>query len=98
MANLLAPVSEVFVTVCKKSFKPLVNENDELLICNWGALRTALDALLKEDASDYERAGQLWAEAKRLLTTEQDNMVGGGAQGSVQMEDSFEMEGFPVGL
>lgn len=98
MATLLPEVSEVFVTVCKRAYVPLVNENDELIIGNWGALRLALQALLAEDASDFERAGQLWVEAKRLLVTEEENLVGAGAQGTIQMDDSFEMERFPLGL
>lgn len=98
MANLLPDVSEIFVTVCKKSYTPLLNENDELLIGNWGALRLALDALLKEDASDYERANQLWAQAKQLLISEENNLVGAGAQGTVQVQDDFAMEEFPVGI
>lgn len=98
MANLLPPVSDVFVTVCKKSFTPLVNEKDELIIGNWGALRLGLQALLAEDASDFERAGQLWAAAKQLLVSEEENLVGAGAQGSIQSDDPYSMECFPVGL
>lgn len=98
MANLRPDVSEIFVVVAKKAYKPLVNENDELLIGNWGALRLALDALLKEDASDTERANQLWAQAKQLLISEENNLVGAGAQGVVQMQDDFEIEAFPVGI
>lgn len=98
MANLLPDVSTLFVTVCKKAYKPLRAENDELLISNWGALRLALDALNKEDASDFTRADQLWAQAKKLLIAEEENEVGAGAQGPVPVEDSFAMECFPVGL
>lgn len=97
-AVLLPPVSEVFVTVCKKAYVPLVNDNDPMLIENWGALRLALQALLAEDSSDFERAGQLWGEAKRLLVVEEDNLVGAGSQGSVQMDDAFCMSEFPYGL
>lgn len=96
--TLLPPASEVFVTICKKAFVPVVNDNDQLIIGNWGALQLALQAMLAEDASDFDRAGILWAEAKRLLVTEEENLVGAGSQGNVQMDDSFEMERFPVGL
>lgn len=98
VAPLLPPVSNVFVTICKKSYVPLINENDELLVSNWGALEAGLRALNKEDSDDEVRAEQLWAKAKRLLITEQDNIVGASAQGSIQMDDSYEMQHFPVGL
>lgn len=94
---LLPAVSEIFVVIAKKAYKPLVNENDALVIGNWAALRLGLDALLKEDASDYVRAGVLWAQAKAALISEEENLVGAGAQGAIQMDDSFEMECFPIG-
>jgi hypothetical protein len=96
--TLLPPTSPHFITICKKAYQPLVNENDELLIVNWGALRLGMDALLKEDASDYERAAQLWFMAQQKLTSELENQVSASAQGSVQMDDSFDMESFPVGI
>lgn len=98
MATLLPPVSNAFVVIVKKAYVPAVNEDDQLLIGNWGALRLALQALLAEDASDFERAGQLWVEAKRLLVTEEENLVGAGAQGVISVDDSFYMEGFPIGI
>lgn len=98
MAALLPPVSEVFVTICKRAYVPVANDNDQLIIGNWGALRLALQALLAEDASDFERATTLWAQAKQLLIAEEENLVGAGAQGSVDVEDTFFMQGFPVGL
>jgi hypothetical protein len=98
MSTLLQPVSTAFVAICKKSYVAAVNDNDELLISNWGALRLGLQAMLSEDANDFVRAGQLWGEAKRLLIAEEENRVGAGAQGSIQMADDFEMECFPIGL
>lgn len=98
MSTLLSPVSTVFVVIAKRSYQPLVNDNDQLLIANWGALRLGLDALAKEDASDFVRADQLWAAAKKLLVTEEENLVGSGAQGTIQIEDDFNMQGFPIGL
>lgn len=95
---LLPAVSEVFVVVAKKAYVPLLNDNDQLLIGNWGALRLALQALLAEDASDFERATTLWAQAKQLLVTEQENLVGAGAQGQIDVSDDFNMQAFPVGL
>lgn len=98
MATLLPAVSEIFVVVAKRAFVPLVNDNDQLLISNVGALKAGLQALLAEDASDEDRAEFYWAKAKRLLVTEEENLVGAGAEGAIQMDDSFEMERFPVGL
>lgn len=98
MSNLLPPVSEVFVVVAKKAFQRVWNETDELLISNWGALRLALDALNKEDASDFVRSGQLWSQAKGFLVSEEENAVGAGAQGPLAMQDDFSMEQIPYGL
>jgi hypothetical protein len=98
VAPLLPPVSQVFVTICKKAYQPLLNDNDQLLISNWGALRIGLDALNKEDSSDWVRADELWAKAKALLITEEENIVGASAQGSIQMDDAFDMECVPYGL
>lgn len=97
-AILLPPVSVAFVVIAKKAFVPLVNEDDELLIGNFGALQLGLQARRAEAASDFDRAGVLWAEAKRLLVVEEENLVGASAQGSVAMSDDFEMSAFPVGI
>jgi hypothetical protein len=95
---VLPPVSDVFVTVCKVAFKPLVNDNDLCPITNIAALQYGLQALLREDSSDYERANELWAMAQDRLVKEQSNLIGAGAEGNVQMDDSFDMEHFPVGV
>lgn len=95
---LLPPVSTAFIVIAKKAYVQLVNENDELPISNFGALQMGLQARRAEFALDLERAGVLWAEAKRLLSTEEDNLVGASAQGSVAMSDDFFMEAFPVGI
>lgn len=96
--SLLPPASEFFVVIAKKAYVPLYNDSDQSPISCLHAIRYGLDALLKADASDYEREDQLWSLAFKALTTEEDNLVGAGAQGSVQMDDSFGMECFPVGL
>lgn len=98
VAPLLPPLSTVFITICKKSYQPLVNENDELPISNWAALEAGLRALNKQDADDDVRAKALWADAKALLITEEENLIGAGAEGNIQMDDSFSMMDFPVGL
>lgn len=92
------PTSDAFITLCKKSFKPAFDENDELIVGNIGALKAGLMALLKEDASDTDRAGQYLAAAIQYVTSENENSIGASAQGVVQMDDSFLMEAFPVGL
>lgn len=96
--TLLPDVSTVFVVIAKKAFVPLVNDDDELLIGNWGALRLGLQALLAEDANDFERSDQLWAQAKRFLVQEEENLVGAGAEGVISVSDDFEMQCFPYGL
>lgn len=86
--------NRAFLTTCKRAFKAMVNTSDESLIVNIGALRLGLDAILKEDASDFTRAGQLWGQAVRLLQTEESNEVGASAEGVIQMDDTFAMGEF----
>lgn len=96
MATVFPPANTAFLTTCKRAYRPLVDPNDEALIVNIGALRLGLDALLKEDASDFTRAGQLWRDAKALLVTEEANEIGAGAEGVVQMDDTFGMSDFAL--
>lgn len=91
-------ISNVFVTLCKKSFKAAFDENDELIVSNIGALKDGLMALLKEDASDPERANRYWGSAIQTVQSETENNIGASAQGVVQMDDSFQMESIPFGL
>lgn len=95
---LRAPLSTAFVTICKKSFIFVADENDELVIGNLGALKYGLEALTKEDTNDYDEAAKLWAEARRLLVVEESNNMGAGSEGNIELDDSFNMEAFPVGL
>jgi hypothetical protein len=93
MAGELLPAeSTAFVIIVKKAFKPAYDENDELLISSWGALRNGLEALLKEDGSDPDRADKSWGKAFAALVAEENNMVGAAAQGSLQVEDTYDME------
>lgn len=91
-------VSNAFIVLCKKSFKPAYDENDELIVGNIGALKDGLMALLKEDASDKSRANELWASAIQSVQSEAENSIGASAQGFVQMDDSYIMEAVPFGL
>lgn len=90
----LPAANTAFLAIVKKSFVPMVNANDQSLILNVGALRLGLEALLKEDASDFVRADQLWSRAIRLLQVEEANDVGASAEGVVQMDDTFAMGAF----
>lgn len=96
--GIVPPVSTVFVTICKKAYKPVYDDNDILLISNDGALRQGLEALLKEDSSDKERADQYWADAIRILQSEEKNLIGASAEGTAQVDDSFNMHAVGVGL
>lgn len=86
-----------FLTICKRGYVPVSNDNDEVIPGNLGALRFGLDALLKEDAQDFTRAKTLWQDAKELLTNEVDDDTGAGAQGSVQVVDTFGLNEYSVG-
>lgn len=94
----LPPVNSAFNTTCKLAFMPLFRDEDESPIFNMAALQLGLEAKLREDAGDFGRARELWAEAARLLITEAENEIGASASGSVQMDDSFEMDKLAYGL
>lgn len=82
-----------FLTICKRAYVPVTSDQDEVIPGNIGALTFGLDALLSEDARDYARAKQLWADAKELLTEEVSDDTGAGAEGAVQVADDFAMCG-----
>lgn len=98
MANLLPDESVTFVTICKKAFKPLYDEQDEVLISNLRALRKGLDALKAEDASDDERAQTRWTEAEMILQREAENEDSAASEGVVQVEDDFAMKETAYGI
>ncbi len=78
-----------FLGICKREWQPISNANDLVVPGNLGALRFGLQALLKEDAEDYERANQLWQQAFQLLANESEDDTGSGANVPVQVADSF---------
>lgn len=80
-----------FLAICKRAYVPVASDFDEVIPGNLGALRFGLTALLAEDSRDFARADQEWATAERLLTTEAADDEGAGAQGSVQVDDTFHM-------
>lgn len=86
-----------FSCVCKRAFVPLTSDDDEMPIDNLNALQAAIDALAKRDASDYTRQGQLIAEGKRLLSEQSGDETGPEAEGVIQWEDDFDMEGITEG-
>lgn len=83
----------IFSAVCKKAFVPLTSDNDELPIDNLNALQSAIDALAKRDASDYTRQGELLAQAKGWLNEESADETGPEAEGSIQVDDDYAMDG-----
>jgi len=84
-----------FLTVCKRASVPIFNDNDEVIPPNIGAYRFGLEALTKEDAQDFARAEMMWQKAFDLLTNEVQDDTGSGSEGSVQVDDTFQM--FAVG-
>lgn len=87
----MATDSGQFIAVCKKEFVFLTNDNQRMPISNIGALRDGLEALQKEDASAFGAADELWARADKLLATESQDDEGAGAQGTVQVNDDFDL-------
>lgn len=79
-----------YLCIAKRAYTPLVNDDEEVIPGNIGALKNGLQALLKEDADDSVRAAQKWGEAERLLAEEAENERG-GAQQSISVDDTFFM-------
>lgn len=98
MSNLLTSESTAFIVIAKKSFRPLYDENDELIISNSAAIRKGLEALNKEDASDRARAEELWADAIDRVRKESDNENSPSAQGTMSVVDDYSMEDIAIGL
>lgn len=78
-----------YLTVCKREWVPIGNANDPVIPGNIGALRFALEALLKEDSQDFPRAEEWWGKAAQLLANEVEDDTGAGANTPVQVADSF---------
>lgn len=77
-----------FVAVVKLGYVPLVNDDEEVVPGNIGALRLGLEALKKEDSSDHITAQQLWELAKQELRNESND---DSEVGSVMVTDEFDM-------
>lgn len=86
-----------FIAVCKIDYVPISNPEDEVVPGNLGALRMGLEALQKEDANDFLRAGQLWNGGLKLLADEREDDMGAGATGSIQWNDDFALEQLECG-
>lgn len=80
-----------YIAVAKLDCVNLVNDDEEVIPGNLGALKKGLEALLSEDSRDNARANALWAEAGQLLTNESQDDEGAGAQGAVSRADDFDM-------
>lgn len=78
-----------YLTVCKREWMTISNDNDPVVPGNIGALRFGLQALLKEDAEDYQRAEEMWQKAEQLLANESQDDTGAGADTPVRMADSW---------
>lgn len=78
-----------FLAICKREWVIISNANDPVIPGNVGALRFALEALLKEDAQDFPRAEEWWGKAQQLLANEVEDDTGAGATTPVQVADSF---------
>lgn len=96
--SVLPAQSTAFIVVCKKAFKRLRDENDELPIDNLGALRQGFEAMLREDSGDIPRSNDLWAKAIGLLQRKEENETSAAAQGTLSMEDDYNMEATAFGL
>lgn len=77
------------LAVCKREWQPIANGNDPVIPGNIGAIRYGLQALLQEDAVDFERAEDLWQKGFKLLANEVEDDTGAGTGTPVQVVDSF---------
>ncbi len=80
-----------FTCICKRAFLFLENDDDVLPCWNVSAIEKGINARKKMYAEDYAREAQLWDEATRLLSEENDNATGSEALGKIQMDDDFEI-------
>ncbi len=80
-----------FLAICKREWVPISNDNDPVIPGNLGALRFALEALLKEDSQDMTKAEMWWGKAQALLANEAEDDTGANAHTPVQVADSFMM-------
>lgn len=78
-----------FLAICKREWVPISNANDPVIPGNIGALRFAIEALLKENSQDFPRAQEWWDKAYDLLAREAEDDTGAGANTPVQVADSF---------
>lgn len=78
-----------FTCICKRAFLMLEDDNDVLPVQNLGAIKLGIKALAREDASDFVRGNQLWAQGKTLIAEQKDNETGPEAYGKIQMDDDF---------
>jgi len=79
------------LTVCKREWMVIGNDNDPVVPGNIGALKFGLQALLKEDAQDFVRADELWNMAFKLLANEAQDDTGAGTAMPASVVDSFGM-------
>lgn len=78
-----------FLAICKREWVTVSNDNDTVIPGNLGALRFALNALLREDAEDDTRAEINWGKAYQLLANEVEDDTGDNTHVPVQVQDSF---------
>lgn len=64
----------------RQAFRPVVNQTDSILIPSLPALRLAMKAIAKEDASDPTTAMAFWASAKQVLQDEAKQFYNGATR------------------
>lgn len=62
--------------LCKRAFKPLIDDDDICYIANIGALKHGLLGRIAEDAADLERANYHWQLCTKLLDEEAASAMG----------------------
>lgn len=62
--------------LCKRAYLPILNDTDELIIANIGALKNAIRCIIMEDDQMPDKAAYYWKTAIDLLTAERLNYRG----------------------
>lgn len=77
-------------TLMKRSYRPIMNDNDDLLIPNLGALKMAVKALEFEELDSIDLAEKYWMKAEQILNEDLKNYFGKGMKQSLRIQ----MNGF----
>lgn len=86
----------LYVAVVKLGYVPLVNQYDEVVPNNIGALKLGFDAMLAEDARNYTESETCWESARARLVRQSEG-ESEGTQDHIQIEDDWNISALNYG-